>query len=91
MPESPDTYDDLLASLLIRSWIIATGRTLRTDVPPQELSVEELIEFWADDCFGELDAIFAGHVDRAGHAGRAGRPGHQARHAKRPRECSDSA
>ena len=88
MPESPDTYDDLLASLLIRSCAIATGRTLRSDVPPQELSVEELIEFWADDCVGELDAIFAGH---AGRAGRAAGTGHQARHAKRPRECRDSA
>jgi hypothetical protein len=42
-------YDDMLATLLVFSWMVATGRTLRVDVPPRELSAEELIEFWADD------------------------------------------
>jgi hypothetical protein len=48
-PGVPDSDDDLLATLLIRSWMVATGRTLRDDVPPPELSAEELIDFWADD------------------------------------------
>ena len=41
--------DDLLASLLISTWMLITGRTLRSDVPPGQLSESELIEFWADD------------------------------------------
>ena len=42
-------YDEILARLLITSWTLATGRTLRGDVPPQMLSAEELISFWADE------------------------------------------
>jgi hypothetical protein len=41
--------DELLARLLITSWTLATGRTLRAGVPPQLHSAEELISFWADD------------------------------------------
>jgi len=41
-------HDDLLARVLITSWSLATGRTLRA-VPPQSLSEDELISFWADD------------------------------------------
>jgi hypothetical protein len=41
--------DELLARLLITSWTLATGRTLRAGVPPHLLSEEELISFWADD------------------------------------------
>lgn len=41
--------DELVASLLICTWSIATGRRLRRDVPPGELTESELIEFWADD------------------------------------------
>jgi len=40
--------DELLARVLITSWSLATGRTLR-GVPPQSLSEDELIDFWADD------------------------------------------
>jgi hypothetical protein len=79
-PDVPDYYDDLLATLLIHSWMVATGRTLRADVPPPELSAEELIDFWADDFGCEPDPRWHG-------PGRASRPG---RHAKRPRECRDS-
>jgi hypothetical protein len=41
--------DELLARVLITSWTLATGRTLRADVPPQSHSADELISFWADD------------------------------------------
>lgn len=41
--------DDLLAFLLVNTWTLITGRVLRSDVPPTELSAEELIDFWADD------------------------------------------
>jgi hypothetical protein len=44
-PES----DDVLAAVLIRMWTLASGRTLRRDIPPDQLSVDELIAFWADD------------------------------------------
>ena len=40
--------DELLARVLIGSWSLATGRTLR-GVAPQSLSEDELINFWADD------------------------------------------
>jgi hypothetical protein len=41
--------DEVLAAVLIRMWTLASGRTLRRDVPPDQLSEEELIAFWADD------------------------------------------
>jgi hypothetical protein len=44
-----DGEDALLARLLITNWSLATGRTLRSDVPPQQLTEDELIAFWADD------------------------------------------
>ena len=40
--------DELLARVLITSWSLATGRTLR-GVSPQSLTEDELISFWADD------------------------------------------
>ena len=40
--------DELLARVLITSWSLTTGRTLR-GVPPQSLAEDELISFWADD------------------------------------------
>ena len=41
--------DEFVAGLLIRMWALASGRTLRADVRPEQLSREELIRFWADD------------------------------------------
>jgi hypothetical protein len=41
--------DELLARVLITSWTLATGRTLRAGVPAQSHSEDELITFWADD------------------------------------------
>jgi hypothetical protein len=41
--------DEFMAALLIRMWALASGRTLRSDVRPDQLSSEELIRFWADD------------------------------------------
>jgi len=41
--------DELLARLLIISQTLASGRTLPAGVPPQKLTAEELISFWADD------------------------------------------
>lgn len=46
---SDDSDDHVLAAVLIRMWALASGRTLRSDVPPDQLSEEELIAFWADD------------------------------------------
>jgi hypothetical protein len=40
--------DELVARVLITSWSLATGRTLRS-VAPQSLTEDELITFWADD------------------------------------------
>jgi hypothetical protein len=43
--------DELIARLLIHTWTLNTGKTLRSDVSPAELTEEELINFWADDNF----------------------------------------
>ena len=45
----PGDDDELLARVLITSWTLATGRTLRPGVCPQSLPADELISFWADD------------------------------------------
>jgi hypothetical protein len=58
--------EDLLAFLLIHTWTLITGRVLRSDVPLEELSEEELIAFWADD---HIDPP-AGGVRRTSTAGR---------------------
>jgi hypothetical protein len=47
-PDPQRSDDELIAYMLIRIWALATGRTLRRDVPPEQLSEEELIDFWAD-------------------------------------------
>ena len=49
----PLSHDEFVARLLVDIWTLATGRTLRCDVPPHELTTEELIDFWSDD---HLDA-----------------------------------
>jgi hypothetical protein len=41
--------DELLARVLITSWTLTTGRTLRAGVPPHSHTADELISFWADD------------------------------------------
>jgi hypothetical protein len=48
-PDMDDMDDEFMAGLLIRMWALASGRTLRSDVRPEQLSSEELIRFWADD------------------------------------------
>jgi len=53
----PLSHDEFVARLLVDIWTLATGRTLRCDVPPHELTAEELIDFWSDD---QLDAEDAG-------------------------------
>jgi hypothetical protein len=48
-PVYRENEDELLARVLVTSWTLVTGRTLRTGVPPHSHSEEELISFWADD------------------------------------------
>lgn len=49
MPFTLLSDDELIARLLIHTWTLTTGKTLRSDVPPHELAEDELIEFWSDD------------------------------------------
>jgi len=49
MPYPSVSRDEFVARLLIDIWTLATGKTLRCDVPPHELTAEELIAFWSDD------------------------------------------
>ena len=60
-----DEEDALLARVLITSWSLASGRTLRSDVPPQQLTEDELIAFWADDADYTDDADDADAVPPA--------------------------
>jgi len=46
--DGPDS-DDSLAAVLIAMWSLTSGRTLRRDVRPDQLTEHELISFWADD------------------------------------------
>jgi hypothetical protein len=50
----PRSDDELLAFLLISTWMVRTGRRLRAVPDPADLSREELIEFWSDDV-GTID------------------------------------
>jgi hypothetical protein len=59
--------DEFMAGLLIRMWALASGRTLRSDIRPEQLSSEELIRFWADD----LTPPSGRHADPAGITGAA--------------------
>jgi hypothetical protein len=47
VPESRTADNDLLALTLFSTWAVLTGRTLRA-AHLDELSEEELIEFWAE-------------------------------------------
>jgi hypothetical protein len=53
--------DDLIADLLISMWALASGRFLRRGVRPEQLSKEELIDFWADDLAPVLGRTAAPH------------------------------
>jgi hypothetical protein len=47
----PDSHpDDQLALTLFSTWSVLTGRTLRA-ARPDDLTEEELIEFWQDASF----------------------------------------
>ena len=65
-PAGNDRDDEYMAGLLIRMWALASGRALRADIRPEQLSSEELIRFWADD----LTAPSGRHAGPA--AGRTG-------------------
>lgn len=56
------TDDDLLAAILIRMWSLASGRILRSDIRPDQLTEDELIRFWADD----MDLARGRHAVRRG-------------------------
>jgi hypothetical protein len=90
-----DPGDDVLAAVLIRMWALASGRTLRRDVPPDQLSAEELIAFWADDMSQQAGR----HARRGGSSrapgarepGKAGSQAPQPRRRKRRRSRGKAA
>ena len=51
MPFTLLSDEELIARLLIHTWTLTTGRTIRSDIPPYELTEEELIDFWAYEHF----------------------------------------
>lgn len=61
--------EDVLAAVLIRMWSLASGRILRSDVRPEQLTEDELIRFWADD----MDLACGRHAARRGAQRREAR------------------
>ncbi|MBO3751923.1 hypothetical protein J5X84_38135 [Streptosporangiaceae bacterium NEAU-GS5] len=54
---TPGTFwsqdDAQLATMLVTTWALQTGR-IPPRRPPDQLSAEELIEFWADDAWAAV-------------------------------------
>jgi hypothetical protein len=48
MRNASHSDDELMARLLIDTWTLTTGRTLR-EAPLDKLTEQELIDLWADD------------------------------------------
>jgi hypothetical protein len=67
--------DELIARLLIDTWTLITGKTLRGDVPPHELTEEELIDFWSDDRLKAKRRVSPSSRPRNGGGERAARMG----------------
>jgi hypothetical protein len=60
--------DDTLAAMYIRMWSLATGRRVTPGVRPEDLTVPELVDFWADDfsrVSGRHTALDAGAAEGA--------------------------
>lgn len=47
-PAQQAADDETLAAMYVRMWTLATGRTLQPGVKPDQLTADELIEFWDD-------------------------------------------
>lgn len=47
-PTAQRAEDAWLGPVLVATWALRTGRTLRRDLPCSALSADELIAFWAD-------------------------------------------
>jgi hypothetical protein len=58
--EAADRADDLLATMLITNWTLATGQTSPAGISPQSLSEEDLIRFWADDPMASASGVVPG-------------------------------
>lgn len=48
-PGDSGPCDDELASLLVRMWSLASGRSLPPGTRPADLTEQQLLDFWADD------------------------------------------
>jgi len=65
----PQSADDLVIAIaLTATWMLATGRRLRCDMPLlHDLNARELIDFWADDHITPGSDIHAGLPERERH------------------------
>jgi hypothetical protein len=59
--DTAQSDDEFIALVLIHTWMLTSGKVLRSDVPPDELTEEELIDFWADEHMADDDV---GHLSR---------------------------
>ncbi|RMI42070.1 hypothetical protein EBO15_20670 [Actinomadura harenae] len=64
-PNAPPADDADLALLLITTWALRSGRSLRP-VPVHALTIEELETFWADDQLTD-DGLASGAHRRGDH------------------------
>jgi hypothetical protein len=65
-PQSAD--DVVIAIALTTTWMLATGRRLRSDMPLlHDLNARELIDFWADDHITPDPDHHAGLPEREHH------------------------
>jgi len=68
LPAGQAADDDLLAAMFVRMWSLASGRRLRPGVSPEQLSADELADFWADDFSQVCGRHSAQHAGPAGAA-----------------------
>jgi hypothetical protein len=75
VPQTAD--DDTMVAMYVRMWSLATGRRLKPGVRLDQLTAEELIDFWAEDftqvtgrhAAPEAGPVHAGTAPDAGPAG----------------------
>lgn len=69
LKQADQADDDTLAAMYVRMWSLATGRRLLPGIRPEQLTVDELVDFWADD----LSSLAGRHAAPESGTAREGR------------------
>jgi hypothetical protein len=57
---APQTADDsTIAAMYVRMWSLATGRRLQPCAKPEQLTPDELVDFWSDDLLSPVSGRHA--------------------------------